>query len=933
MSYAKSLKGALKDKNETLFNRLQPIEDAAKSVLTYTASKFPYYTPHDFLHSRNVEEILNWLIPDDVKNAMVDYEIFFLIVAAWLHDWGMVGAEHEDSVMVRNLHHIRTQENFEKLHDKVGLSLAEGRVVGRICRGHRQDDLLASDYDDTFYGSNVLIKLRFLAALLRMADECDVTANRTPEVVYYSLKPEGASGEEYQKHLSISGIGKPSSYKLLLSGVAKTPRGVEVIEGVKNRIQNQLNSVKGILSRYGVALDIIETDIYTRGFINKPIAFELDRKTIVRLLIGTALYSRDDVAIREVLQNAVDSCRLRKLMEGSLEPSIEIEFHDNEISFEDDGIGMNFADASNYFAKKGNSFFTSTDFMELLKNREFDPISKFGIGVLSSFIIADKMIVETKKDNCAPCRFTITDLAEGWIYEEGSRQETGTKITLLLNEKGKKIDVEKALKHYAKNVTIPILIKDPKTGEKRELLQDWSFDSEEILQEVRPDERQRFSQTRPELTLKKTSSGLESTFHIFNEQYFGSKNCFLLKNGIYVGNFEFFPCISPFWIALIDCKSDIVDLKVSREDLQKGEKYLTFLSAVYDDLMEALSVQVRKRASDSKLKECIGFSALSHSLFEHYFGGYQDEPESLWLEKFNKNRIFPVLLKSGLGFLSGEEILSKRFSKIIHYVIPFESPELLVAVSADVLLPKMKENEAIVFDHGPRLLAIRREDHKFLCSFCELLKSNGMSETECYRLNEIMSLWNFEKVSTTIDCLLPDSSFFTHMPECFRSLTPQIRGFQFSPPIETIEPGISDSLLDSVYQRLVARELFKDDKEIAAIYDSHILMKCKGTKPSIAGQFAYDAEDPFLKYIISKTDCVLSDQKIRKMVQRYLRSLAVFYLAPVISRGQQKGRLPDSAGFQAILEKSIAEILEYPEELPPLWKRMGKLSWAYISEV
>ena len=63
MSYSKSLRDTLKDKNETLFNRLKPVEKAAKEVLTYTVSAFPYYTPHSFLHSKNVEEILNWLIP------------------------------------------------------------------------------------------------------------------------------------------------------------------------------------------------------------------------------------------------------------------------------------------------------------------------------------------------------------------------------------------------------------------------------------------------------------------------------------------------------------------------------------------------------------------------------------------------------------------------------------------------------------------------------------------------------------------------------------------------------------------------------------------------------------------------------------------------------------------------------------------------------
>jgi hypothetical protein len=138
LSYSKFLRQAFKEKDESLFNRLQPIEDAARSVLTYTASKFPYYTPHDFLHSQNVEGILNWIVTDDLKLKMNKEELFFLLVASWLHDWGMVASEDETSEEVRDLHHIRTEENFEKWHDKIGLKASEGRIIGKICRGASQ---------------------------------------------------------------------------------------------------------------------------------------------------------------------------------------------------------------------------------------------------------------------------------------------------------------------------------------------------------------------------------------------------------------------------------------------------------------------------------------------------------------------------------------------------------------------------------------------------------------------------------------------------------------------------------------------------------------------------------------------------------------------------------------------------------------------------
>lgn len=89
MSYVRALRKILEDKDSKLNGKLLNIERIAESLLTYTAGKFPYYTPHDFVtHSRNVEENLNWIIDDCAKENMNPSEIFFLLVAAWLHDWG-----------------------------------------------------------------------------------------------------------------------------------------------------------------------------------------------------------------------------------------------------------------------------------------------------------------------------------------------------------------------------------------------------------------------------------------------------------------------------------------------------------------------------------------------------------------------------------------------------------------------------------------------------------------------------------------------------------------------------------------------------------------------------------------------------------------------------------------------------------------------------
>lgn len=928
MSYAKSLRNTLKDRNEALYNRLQPIENAAKSVLTYTASKFPYYTPHDFSHSQHVEEILNWLVPDATKPDMNDYEMFFILVAAWLHDWGMVASEGENAEEVRRLHHIRTEANFEKLYEKIQLSLTEARIIGRICRGHRQENLLDTEYDDSFVGSNnILIRVRFLASLLRVADECDVTANRTPEVIYYSIKPEGASEEEFQKHLSISGIGKSAPYKLLLNGVAKSPKGVEVIERVRSQIQNQLNSVKAILANHGIILDLIEAHTDVRGFINKPIAFELDRKAIVGLLIGSSLYSREDVAVRELLQNAVDTCRLAKVVDSNFEPSIEIEFSKDQIAFEDNGIGMNFEDALEYFSRKGSSFYVSKDLSEFLKDKKFSPISKFGIGVLSSFMLADRMTVETKKANCAPCRFTITDLVEGWTYEEGSRQKTGTKVTLFLNERGRKIDIEKSLLHYAKSVTIPIFVKNSETGERRKLEQVWNYNMQEVLEQCSTDEREKFSQSKPVLTFHTTTPDLEVTCYVFAEMPFSShKNCFLLKHGIYVSNFELFPSARSNWAALINCTSDMVDLTVSRENMVENDKFKGFLGAIYENLFNA--VENKCGSISDSLDRCKEFSTYFNLLFFDSIGVEKESPQSLWFLKHNTKRIYPVLLKSGLSFLSGDQIFSRGFSKIIHYRLPLAFCKEHIEVVSQIFPAKMNENEAAVFDLGPRFQFIQRTPRRFLCTFCEIGKSTRTTSIDCCELPDFILKLEFPKESTPIDSLLPAGSYFTHMPSYLRSLTAQLKQFEFAPSLEATEE--SSYVRKRFYYSLVARELFSGDPELAKLYEFKLPAEEKSRKLVSSGQFVYDVDDQFLRFIISKAEIIFSNGPTKKLVERYLKSLAISYqdITYVGIRHQIK-QLPDEVISLTVLEKTIAEMLDYSEHYIPITDRMGQLTSIY----
>jgi len=474
MSYEISLVDLLKNKNPDLHGRLADIRKKAKTLLSYTHGTFPYYTPHDFFHSESVEDNLNWLIPDPIKNEMNSHELFFLITAAWLHDWGMVSEEGEDPEAIRDEHHIRTENNFESLYNTLQLSSHEAQIVGRISKGHRKVDLNSDEYADVVFSQNIKIRRRFLSALLRIADECDITHNRTPEVVYYSINPKGVSESEFQKHLSISGVGQlEEKHKIHINAIARDPKAARTLREVAQKIQRELNGVKTILGQHGVPLDFVDLKLEARGFIDKPIAFEIDSDKIVDLLIGDHLYSHQDVAIRELVQNSVDSCKLSQTLDSGRSCMILLSItKDNLLIIEDNGLGMGYHEAKEFLSTIGSSFYKSQQFQDQFGKKGYSPIGQYGIGILSCFLISNKITIETAKNGYDPCKFSIGSINQEWKYEKGSLPGTGTKITLALNEEGRELTLEASLRRYFLCPEIPIEYTD-RGGETKTFSSCW----------------------------------------------------------------------------------------------------------------------------------------------------------------------------------------------------------------------------------------------------------------------------------------------------------------------------------------------------------------------------------------------------------------------------------------------------------------------------
>ncbi|MBI5540758.1 MAG: ATP-binding protein [Bacteroidia bacterium] len=653
MPYEITLQKLLESTDKELYGRLLHLETIAKKLLIYTQGKFPYYTPHDFQHSLSVEENLNWLILDPIKEKFNKYEIFFLICAAWLHDWGMVGEENEIPEEIRENHHIRTENYFETKYDTLGFSLHEGRIIGRICKGHRKIDLYSEEYEDMTFGQGTRIQTRFLAALLRIADETDVTHSRTPEVIYYTINPSGKSKEEFEKHLNITGIGQlDEPHKIYITAIARDPRGAKTLRELTFKIQHELDTVKSILTQNGLYLDIIELKLETRGFIDKPIGFEINKNKVVDLLIGKHLYGKIDVSIRELVQNSIDACNLKKIIQTSYNPKISlIRENENSLTISDNGIGMSYTEAKRFLSNIGTSFYDSDEFKKTLEDKLYDPISFFGIGLLSSFLIAEGLIIETKKDNEDACKFTISSFSEDWKYEKGSLKKSGTVITLNLNSEGKEISILESLNRYF--VSPDILITYKEIGSEAIVFNSsWSIN---VIEErfLENEEKSHPKSLKEIVSLNKNEY---DAFLVNTPNYFYHQ-LILFNHGVFVKCINITGLDNSYCVFL-NLKSNLIDLHISREDVIINDKWFSFINTIFNEFFD--KIRELNPNADSEY-----FISLVSSMIETRLSIQEELCDELFgnlpfLNSVLSRILFPIIKNGTLGWALFNEILESE---------------------------------------------------------------------------------------------------------------------------------------------------------------------------------------------------------------------------------------------------------------------------------
>lgn len=148
-------------------------------------------------------------------------------------------------------------------------------------------------------------------------------------------------------------------------------------------------------------------------------AYDVDLRSLIDVL-GTNLYSNPGVYVRELLQNAIDA----HTVAGASDLPIEIDARGDRVRITDRGVGMTPEAISELLGTIGRS-----SKRDDLGFSDGATIGQFGVGLLSAFLVADEVEVESLAAGSEPVRW-VGSMAGGFEVTEGSMGARGTVITL-----------------------------------------------------------------------------------------------------------------------------------------------------------------------------------------------------------------------------------------------------------------------------------------------------------------------------------------------------------------------------------------------------------------------------------------------------------------------------------------------------------------------
>jgi len=218
----------------------------------------------------------------------------------------------------------------------------------------------------------------------------------------------------------------------------------------------------------------------------ETLGFQAEVKQLLQLMIHS-LYSNKEIFLRELVSNASDACdklRFEALNNSALygddsDLKIRISFDKaaRTITISDNGIGLSRDEAVEHLgtiAKSGTREFFSALTGDQAKDAHL--IGQFGVGFYSSFIIADKVTVVSRRAGVEANQAVCWESGgEGdYTVEMVEKTSRGTDVTLHLREGEDEFlggwKLKSIIRKYSDHITLPIVMKKEewKDGEQVE---------------------------------------------------------------------------------------------------------------------------------------------------------------------------------------------------------------------------------------------------------------------------------------------------------------------------------------------------------------------------------------------------------------------------------------------------------------------------------
>ena len=441
------------------------------------------------------------------------------------------------------------------------------------------------------------------------------------------------------------------------------------------------------------------------------LGFEAEVKQLLNLMIHS-LYSNKEIFLRELISNASDAAdKLRfsalsneSLYEGDSQLKIRLDY-DKElrtITISDNGIGMNRDEVRENIgtiARSGTRHFFESLTGDEAKDSQL--IGQFGVGFYSSFIVADRVTLETREAGGDPeegVRWESNGEGE-FSLETIQKDDRGTKITLHLREgedeflEGWKLRT--IIRKFSDHISIPIEMKKESYGEEKE-------EEKPVEYEIVNSASALWTKSKDEITEEQYNEFFKHVSHDFKEplarlhsRVEGTNEYTLL---LYV------PSHAPFDLWERDPKHG-VKLYVKKvfitDDADKlMPRYLRFIRGVIDSDSLPLNIS-RELLQENQLLEKIRSGAVKKllGLFEDLAKNEPDKFKAFWKE-------FGQVLKEGVI----DDYKNKdRIAKLLRFSSTENDAQ---EVSLDDYISRMKEGQdKIYYITGDSLSAAKNSPH------------------------------------------------------------------------------------------------------------------------------------------------------------------------------------------------------------------------------